>query len=59
MRLHRVNEVIHRGWNTSFSRLQSWRLIHIDHGLEQENYWGVISSTEWTGEVPRMLGEKM
>ena len=59
-RLHRVKEGIYQGWNTSFSRLWSWRSVHIDHRPEQgEHCGGVISSLEQIGEVPRMLGEKV
>ena len=60
MRLHRVKECIHRGRNTYFSRLCSWKSLHIDHSLELgEHCGGVISSTKRTGEVSRMLGKEV
>ena len=52
-RLQRVKEGIHQVF-------LDFGVGDLYHGLEQgEHFWGVIPSTERTGEVPRMLGEKV
>ena len=55
MRLHRVEEGIHQGWDTSIPGLWGWRSIHLNHGLEQEEQCGRVLFQGQNGQE-RFLG---